>query len=480
MQRILLLSGIGLIILVIIVTIVVLVVRRPQQPGQTTTQPITLTMWWPIDSEDIWKPIIAQYQTLNKNIKIKYTQKNLQTYEQETIDALATGEGPDIWAVHNSRMIKHRDKLTPAKEGALRISKNDKRKNESIVKSKFVPIVAQEGIIDSKLYGLPMSVDGLVLYVNPSLLLARTRELAKDNTGYNEFLFSTGPRTWDEFVELVKLLAKKDGSNIDLPAVAMGTAQNNSRAVDLLVALMLQNGTQMESPDKLTATFNLPSQKSTGESFNPGLNALEFFTSFALPNKETYTWNNSFPDAVEAFLNSKVAMIPGYSWLGQTLTQRNPEFQYKIFPLPQIRGSEKAIDFADYWFISTSKNSKYPDAAWDFIRFATSDGLSFYLSSTQKPSPLRRQPGEVPPNILSRTNFGNPFRYITESIQPWYRGHQPEDYHAVLAEMIEDVISRGLTPDNALNKAASTVTEIFRANATLPTSSPTINQSTSN
>lgn len=478
MPRILLFSGIGLIVVVVIVTAVILFSRRRSpQPGQpATNEPITLTMWRPIDSEDIWKPIIAQYQQEHPNIRIKYFQKDLKTYELEVLNALSAGSGPDIWAVHNSWLVKHQGKLIPAPAGLLRISKEDKRANESIIKNNFVPIVAQEAVMDNRVYGLPTSVDTLALYVNPRLLTKRDTELSSGLIQHDPLLFSQGPRTWDEFITLVKFLTKKDGDKITQAGAALGTASNNSRSVDLLAALMLQNGTQMESPDRLTATFNLPAQKSTGESFSPGLNALEFLTSFALPTKETYTWNNSFPEALEAFLADQVVMIPGYSWLGPAIKQKNPEFKYQVFPLPQIRGSAKSIDFANYWLEAVGRNSKNPEAAWDFIKFATSRGLSLYLTSTKRPSPLKQDQAQLPPSILDRVFWGHAFNFQASSAVPWYRGPDPQQVEAAMAEMIEDVVSRGVITDNALNKAAKTITEIFRANPTLPTSSQTNGQ----
>lgn len=474
MPRIFLWLGIGLIVVVVIVVAVIFMTRQSTtQNGTTTPKTTTITIWQPIDSEDIWKPIINEYLLENKNLKIIYSQKPLATYEQEVVDALAAGQGPDIWAVHNSWMVKHKDKLAAAPEGLMRVTDKDKRSNATIAKATYVPVAAQEGLVGDKLYGLPMSVDTLALYTNPRLFSERQRELNANFTNFDPILFSIGPRTWDEFVSLVKLLTKRDGTTISQAAVALGTANNNPRAVDSLVALMLQNGTQMESPDKLTATFNLPAKKSTGEDFNPGLNGLDFYVSFADPQKETYTWNNSFPDALDTFLQGKVAMMFGYSWLGQTITQRDPEFQYKILPFPQIRGSAQATDFADYWFESVSKTSKNPEAAWRFIKFATSRGLAFYLSSASRPSPLKIQAAELPPSILDRNYRGTPFRFQPSSAVSWYRGRDPESVKQAMAGMIEDVVSRGLPLENALNKGATAITEIFRATTPTPSPSPT-------
>lgn len=472
MPRIFLWLGIGLIVVVVIVVAVIFLTRQPTtQNGTTAPKTTTITIWQPIDSEDIWRPIINEYLLENKNVKIVYVQKPIATYEQEVVDALAAGQGPDIWAVHNSWMVKHKDKLAPAPDGLLRISDKDKRSNASIVKNTYAPIAAQESIFGDKLYGLPMSIDTLALYTNPRIFSERQRELNKNFTSYDPVLFSIGPRTWDEFVSLSKLLVKRDGSNVTQASAALGTATNNIRAVDILAAMMLQNGTKMESPDKLTATFNLPAKKSTGEDFNPGLNGLDFYTSFANPQKETYSWNNSYPEALEAFLQGKVAMIFGYSWLSQTITQRDPEFQYKIFPFPQIRGSAEANDFADYWFESVSKSSKNTPAAWQFVKFAASRGLAFYLSSASRPTPLKIQSNELPPSILDRNYRGSPFRFQPSSAVSWYRGKNPDQVKQTMAEMIEDVVSRGLPLDNALNKGATTITEIFRA--TTPTATPT-------
>ena len=144
----------------------------------------------------------------------------------------------------------------------------------------FVDVAYQDFVSENKIYAIPLYIDTLALYYNKDFL--------------NSAGISFPPTNWDEFMDDVEKLTKKDQwGNIERSGVAMGTAQNINRSTDILALLMLQTGTEMVSQDYRNAVFNQATHLK-GESFNPGRDALRFYTDFSNPTKRVYCWNRSY------------------------------------------------------------------------------------------------------------------------------------------------------------------------------------------
>ena len=99
---------IGLIIIVVIAVVVI----NPFKPSAPA--PVTLEFWSVFDNSDIYQPLILKYQQLYPNVTINYRKKNITSYENDLVGALAAGKGPDIFSVNNTWLPKHKDKLAPA------------------------------------------------------------------------------------------------------------------------------------------------------------------------------------------------------------------------------------------------------------------------------------------------------------------------------------------------------------------------------
>lgn len=461
MKRILLIAGIGFIVIALVIVVITLLAQRPTT---TTTKPnkgpAALTIWRYQDDEQIFKPLIAEFLAERPDVKIEYVKKDPANYEADSANALASGNGPDIWSIPNDWLARHRDKLIAAPENFLRKDKNDKRSNQKIVAETYAPVVDQEVTTDNKVYGLPLYVDTLALYIASGEVNRLVNDLANNQENVDEALFSPGPQTWDELVKFVKTLTLRDKDNVKRSVVAMGTGSNIAASADLLATIMIQNRTQMVSPDGLTSGFNLPAKKATGATFNPGKEALDFYTSFANPAKETFTWTTNFPQAKDAFLGGKTLMVFGYSDFAKTIGQSQPDFNYKIVPFPQISGAKQAVDFASYAVETVTKNAENPELAWQFVKFLATTGLRDYLAATDRPSPLQVQ--DVPPTVQDRINFGSPFRFQQQTAVSWNRGKDPDAVEQAFSQMVDDIVKKGVPSQQALDGGAKQITEILR------------------
>ena len=341
-QQLIFLGAVGIIILVFIVILFA--------GGRKNTERINLTVWG-VDDELAWDYAISRYQRLHPNVRIEYTELTPETYEKELINALAAGRGPDIFTINNRWTAKHADKIVPMP--AEKMSAN--------AFTGLFPQVAEHDFLssDGQIYGLPLSIDTLALFYNRDVFDKRGVALP--------------PKTWDEFLAVIPKFP------ISTAAAIGGSTDSIPNAPDILELLMLQTGAL--SPDEY------PSETIDSEE---GENALEFYARFTNSKDSSYTWNDSFASAVEAFAEGKVAMTFGYANDIPEIKSKNPFLNFAVESAPQT-DLDQPISIANYWALTASSKTQSPETAWDFIVFATTDkeAASYYLTSTGRPPALR-------------------------------------------------------------------------------------------
>ncbi len=420
---------------------------------------VTLEMWGVFDSPEVFQPIIQAYQTAHPNVKINYTQKDYAEYEDDSLNALAEGSGPDIWMIKNDWFVRDYQKLASMPSGLLSTGDSQKRTDLQVLKDKFAPVVYTDVVVNDKIYGLPLYVDTLALYYNTDIFQKKVQEFSQQgNTTQSAFL-SNPPQNWDDVIEANKLLTVKNGDNITQAGLALGGSVNIDQSYDILSLLMLQNHANMVSDDKKSATFNQPIKKQDGSLYYPGTQALDFYSSFADPSKVTYSWNSNMGKDIDLFAQGKVAMIIDYAYRQQTLFQVNPNLNYSIAPMPQIKGETTATDYASYWPLTVTKKCANQDVAWDFINTIINNGLGNYLAATKRPSPLSSQ--NVPGVIQRLANKNSTFAFQTMTAKDWYKGKYPSKVDQIFLDLINNVVLFKQNTQNAIDTAASNVTTLL-------------------
>jgi len=301
---------------------------------------VNLEMWGPFDDSLVYTEIINQYKKINPYVgEIKYKKFSQDTYKQELIDALASGQGPDIFLINNSWFPYFENKIYPAPTPLV---------SEQDVKNNFPDVVSSDFIDGGKVYAVPLSIDSLELYYNKDM--------------FNAVGISYPPRTWQEFQDNVKKLTFIDSSgNLVRSGAAIGTAKNVNRAADILSMLMFQNGIEMPSKKGMLIKFDEGTVAPNGSVVQAGEQALGFYTQFAkfatLNNtvNPLYTWNSRQPNSVDAFASGSVGMMFNYSWQNAGIKSKNPKLNYSVASIPQIY-ADKAATVANYWGYAVSLN----------------------------------------------------------------------------------------------------------------------------
>lgn len=429
--------------------------------GTSTTKTFII---WGFDDEDVWKPVIkdAQKEVL-KNYEVKYVKKTLNdSYENDSLNSILSGQGPDVWAIPNDWVYRHKDQLTPMPDSLISSTKLN-------LDDQFVPAIKQSGYFDNKLYALSPTVDTLMVYYNEKIPQTALEEFNNTYRGDANLdlrknaskLLSQIPTTWSDFTEAAKLMDIKNGNGFSRSGVAMGTSNNINDSQNILYALMLQNGTKMISDDYSLATFNLPQSTAANSGEVPAKKALEFYNSFANSGSPSYSWNSSMANNVEAFVNGQVGMIFGFESLSNHLDQVYPGFKYKKAPLPQIgTANDVAVDYASYITFAVPKLSSNSAEAWQTINLLSTTDASSYASTIRISQSVKKK--DFKASLKDRESENNPGKLQTQTAQTWVKGRYPSEADSAIRTAIDNVVIGKQDAQSALDLAASTITTLLR------------------
>ncbi|MDD5397253.1 MAG: extracellular solute-binding protein [Candidatus Moranbacteria bacterium] len=381
--------------------------------GCGTTAPsgylVNLEIWGTFDDSLVYSEIINQYKQINPYVgEIKYRKFSQDTYRQELLDALASGQGPDIFLVNNGWMASFQNKLEPAPTPLM---------SDQDMKSNFPDVVTSDFMDGGKAYAVPLSVDSMQLYYNKDM--------------FNAVGITAPPKTWFEFQsDVVKLTRLNPNGGFDLSGAAIGTGTNINRASDLLTLLMLQNGVEFPTKKGMAAKIDEGVVGRDGNVTQAGESALSFYTQFAKLNGANnlrnpfYTWNSRNHNSIDAFSEGTVAMMFNYSWQIAEIKKKNPKLNFAVASVPQAH-SDNPVTYANYWGYAVSRNKVVAPAtvggqpaaapvsnetrtheAWQFLRFLTlknSGKITLYNAVTKnsKDFPISFDPAI---DYLKKTN----------------------------------------------------------------------------
>ncbi|MFA4831105.1 MAG: extracellular solute-binding protein [Patescibacteria group bacterium] len=382
---------------------------------QAAVKPITLNYWTVFNDVLTLNEFAAEYKKIRPYVTVNVRQVRQGEFDNLFVNALADDVGPDIASIHIYDLGKYQNRLAvmPPAVTVANIYVKGEYVKETIVEQSieampslsniqrdFVSAVQGDIIMDGGVYGLPLAFDTLAIYYNRDLL---------DKAGIPE-----PPATWDEFLDAVKKTTKfnKDGDIIQ-SGVAMGVGNNISNAFDILSLLMLQNRVTMAQGKTITFAAGL----NRGAANHPTLQALRFYTDFAQPTKDVYSWNEDLDDALTEFLLGKSVFYLGFAYDRARIRSRAPWMNLEVISAPQLNESAP-VNVANYWVESVVKKSENQNEAWDFIRFITTDNnIKRYTDRTGQPSPLRSQIADQ-----AESPILGPFASQALTAQNWYHG----------------------------------------------------------
>lgn len=316
--------------------------------GKKEVKPQGDIVIWGTLPDTMMLPIVQKFNPGEaKTYRISYREINENDFDRILVESLANGAGPDLIIAPYQTMLAQISRVSPFPVKSL----NEKKFKDSYVDGASDVFWSPSGAI-----ALPVSIDPLVLFYNRTL--------------FSRHLVVNPPKDWAEVVEdVIKLTVVNEKNEFLESGIALGSPVT-PYAKDIIMAIVAQQGQlpvlkQTGSNGSIyTVTANRPTTPKSP--VYPLTTALRYFTQFADPAQQAYTWNQYSKDASEAFVSEKVAMYIGFSSELRSLRARNPRAQFEMANFPQTQDSKGVMSNVTgmrMHGIARLRSSRNPDAA---------------------------------------------------------------------------------------------------------------------
>jgi len=417
--------GIGLVVVLLVLTFLFTVIL-PKFFGNSNGK-VTLTYWGLWEDSKTMQSLISGFERENPNITVAYSQQDIKQYRERVLTRIADGNGPDIFRFHNSWYPMYASVLLPLPTDTI---------TPVDFKKTFYPVVQKDLIKNGAIYGIPLEIDTLALYINSQLFQAAGLQ---------------PPTNWNDFISDARAMTVKDANGkIKTAGAAMGTYDNITHAPDILSLLFLQNGVDLSnmqsSPDRAA-------------------NALDFYTAFA--TDQNNVWDNTLDPSLLAFSKGNLAMYFGYSWDYFTIKQDNPNLTFQIAPVPQLPNQD--VNLASYWVEGVSVKSKHQKEALLFMKYLAQKSTEESLYAEQAKTRTFGEPyarvdlgGTLKTNpVLAPFVDEAPSAFSSPFVDSTYDNGLNQELNTYLGNAVNSVLN-GNSPQTALGTLSQGATQVFQ------------------
>jgi len=299
-----------------------------------------VTIWGTLPADGMSNGLSALVGKNKEYGNVRYVAKNIQTFDVDLAEAIASGVGPDLIILSQEQLLAHTNKIEVISSKTL---------PERTYIDSYVPLfelfLTTEGT-----YGIPVVLDPLVLYYNQPML---------ETVGVAQ-----APTTWEAVTGLSTLLTRKtDDQTVTKSLIGIGEYDNVTNARAVVSLLLLQSGTTITVPSQ-DGTRAALSSSASNFGVSPAESALNFYTQFANPTKTVYSWNRAMRPSRDAFLAGDVALYPGFASELGLLKAGNPNLDFDMAVMPQPQTADRRVTYGQGYAFVVPKASKNRDGAY--------------------------------------------------------------------------------------------------------------------
>jgi len=392
--------------------------------GSSSSNVGTVTIWGTLPQSSMDTVLNAVRNGSQDYSGISYVQKDESTFDADLAEALASGSGPDLILISQEELLTEQNKLSVVPYSA--ISLHD-------YTQKYLPIeqlfLASEGT-----YGVPFAVDPLVMYYNDSLL--------------TQSGITNATTTWEGILADTPQLSQASGGNVMRSAVPFGAYDNVENARAVVSLLLLQSGNPIVSVGSSGPRAELTSTDAANSAVTPAQSAVNFYTQFADPVKDVYTWNRALPSARQSFLAGTLAFYPGFASELPGIAAANPNLDFDIAPIPQPQTAPQQLTFGKAYAFAVPKASKNPAGAEKTAFALAGASLAPTVAHALFMAPALRS--ALTPSADDRYS---PVYYPQALIAKGWLSPSPAVTDGIFSTMITNITSGRMTTGQALNTA---------------------------
>lgn len=408
------------------------------QEAEEEVGPATINFWhvWGGPRIPLMEKQIADFEALNPKIKVEDTLIDQGGMGQKYLTAIAGGDPPDAIMVHGGRFFP-----TFAVKNVLisldEYLKKDGMKGENIWYEAEWEIYRHKG----KTYGLPLATGGgmfLFFY---------------DQTDFTKVGLDPQkpPATWEELEEYAGKLTVKKGDKIE----KMGFDLIGTGNFPFKEWLFLNNGNCISSDGK-KILFNS----------KEGLETLQWMVGYTDRLYGSYDNILGFTD--KTISSGRVQRAEWYAgsigmhvdgvWHFLQLKSEASDKKYGVALMPYNNKNPKARVrniVEGGWSYSIPKGAKYPDAAWEWLKYTCAgEGNLNFFKSQLRPSPVKKF-NEDPYFAENNPFWSVVIETLAKSERSLASPVQSEIDVAVI-QMIDEAMLHKKSPEEALKWGAET------------------------
>jgi len=393
------------------------------QRSDTTSAVGNVSIWGTIDDR-VMNELIANVLDADTANTVSYKYFTKDNFDAELVEAIAEGRGPDIILLPHENILRHRAKIVTIPF-------------ETMPERSFIDSFADGSSIfrmNDGYIGFPFYVDPIVMYWNKSIFI-------------NEGILKP-PTYWDEFNSLATKLTKKDqSSNIEKSFVSFGEFANVDHAKDILSMLIIQAGSPIVVLNNEGKPLNYLRYQDKNNLI-PADTALRFYTEFADSSKSIYSWNRSLPSSLKSFIAGDLALYFGYASEVGAIRASNPNLNFDVAVVPQIRDSIEKGTYAKFISLSLLNSSQNKNGAYSVMSGLVSTNAMQFLSERMNVPPIGKA-------LLAEIPL-DPYKsvfYNSAIISKTWLDPDQKQTDSLFSTMVLDVTSGRLRVAESINKA---------------------------
>ena len=415
-----------------LIALALLSTYKPNPDTTAVSLGSSVTIWGTVDKNAFQQMLRPLVEATPAYSVVSYEQKDPSTFDDELLNALADGIGPDILFLSHEQLVQYRTKIQPFSYTQFPLPDFQNRYIDG------TEIFA----MNDGVYAFPAVVDPLVMYWNRDIL-----------STYN---FITPPATWETVVnETVPTLVKRDfDKTIIRSPLAFGEYRNVTNGFGIISMLLLQGGSKLVMEEN--NTYKLYLNQSRSGAGLPFESAVTFYTNFASPSNPLYSWNRAQPNDRLQFLSEDLVLYFGKGSEASSLATQNPNLNFAMAEVPQ--GAIATIrwtygTFYGYALLRSSRNSAGAQIVMQVLGSVTNVEA---LANALQMAPTYRSSLSTGSN----DQYGR-IIYSSATVARGWLSPKPTITNDIFTQMVEDVLANRHRPGEAANDAVGRLREVY-------------------
>jgi multiple sugar transport system substrate-binding protein len=414
-------------LLVIALTAAVASAQAPTLP-ELKGKNVEINFWTHEDANRmvIEKRYIAEFMAANPGLTVNYVTYPSSKIWEALTTAFAANQGPTIFNIVITSAVSFMDngRVAPVDYKALGL------KNAAALKAEYLPGMLDPVIRDGDIYGLPLEITNMCLYLNKKMY--RDAGIDPDKNW---------PRTWEEVMAHSEKIVKRDGQII----TRRGFDFRYDGYLTTFMPMVEQLGGALVSDDGKEVIVNDAAW----------LRVLQYLKDFGPGGKNL--GSPTYTAARTQFDQNKDLVALSFSGLYQEARMKtaNPAFynssDWMVIPFPQWKDAKKTVTAnysGHYYMVNVQSPEIGQYAAWVLLRYMLSHGDE-YLDKVAIVQPSKAL---VDSPLYKGMPYSDVFTKDYEVSKIVYMGKLSARINTLLKEAFEGVMVGGVEPQAALDK----------------------------